>query len=632
MKLILIALMVVAAIARPYQGTYEIFETGPAVPSAWSLKMNSQVNSSQPFKLRIHLKNKNMDSLHQTIMNVSTPNHPSYGKHLTRQQVNDMIAPQQESFDGVMKLLKSYGIENKSSIQSDWIIVDGTIGDAEKLLQTKYQIYQHGETGKSTARTSNYSLPSNLHAHVDMISPTIVFSNPASPRLQELQASASDVDRRAAASQCNETITPACIKNLYNIGSFQGTHNTNNTFGVVGLLGEWIQQTDLDLFMKTFEGVSGGVNFSTIDIAGGTNPQNGVAGGEASLDMDYAVSLSYPTPVTFYSTLGDKSASAEDPMVALLHGLLAQEKMPNTMSMSYGLEEAGVSSSYAYKLCNLFGQVAARGGSFLVSTGDQGTTGNCIDPPGDSVFKANFPSSCPFLTSIGATKQIEPEVAWPDSSGGFSNFFSRPAYQAAAATKYLSTHANPALKKYYNATGRGYPDVSAQGSLFAVVANGSVSTWSGTSASTPTFAAIIALLNGDRLAHGLSPLGFLNPWLYNNAANMLNDVVGGAQGSCNDPTSGITGFAATPGWDPVTGLGTPDFGKMRMKSTGISTPETPTSVNPGNATDNTTGNPTPPGPAVTGNSTNATGTLSAYKYTAVVPLAWIALVLTFGPF
>ena len=115
------------------------------------------------------------------------------------------------------------------------------------------------------------------------------------------------------------------------------------------------------------------------------------------------------------------------------------------------------------------------------------------------------------------------------------------------------------------------------GSHFRVWVKGEPRLVGGTSASAPTFAAVIALLNDIRISEGKAPLGFLNPWLYSQAFLGLNDIEMG-----NNPGCGTQGFSvstdtpnpqthfeiiscsqAVPGWDPVTGLGTPDFGRLR---------------------------------------------------------------------
>lgn len=116
----------------------------------------------------------------------------------------------------------------------------------------------------------------------------------------------------------------------------------------------------------------------------------------------------------------------------------------------------------------------------------------------------------------------------------------------------------------WNATGRGYPDVSAlggEGNPYCIIVGGSFTGVAGTSAACPVFAATVAKLNELRLAKGGAPLGFLNPWLYGTASGAFNDVTVGR--NCGDPTcKGDDGFPAVTGWDAATGLGTPDFAKL----------------------------------------------------------------------
>lgn len=110
---------------------------------------------------------------------------------------------------------------------------------------------------------------------------------------------------------------------------------------------------------------------------------------------------------------------------------------------------------------------------------------------------------------------------------------------------------------YRDRTGRGLPDVSAVGVDFMVYTDGDAQGVSGTSASTPAVSGIIALVNDQLLAAGKRPLGFLNPFMYQNP-RMFRDITKGY----NDGGGvGIFkhGFYATAGWDPVTGLGTPNY-------------------------------------------------------------------------
>lgn len=149
------------------------------------------------------------------------------------------------------------------------------------------------------------------------------------------------------------------------------------------------------------------------------------------------------------------------------------------------------------------------------------------------------------------------------TGGGFSDFFDRPSYQSTVVANYLQNGPNLPPKSMFSQTGRGYPDVSLIGHNFEVVIAGSTYQVSGTSASTPSFAGLVVLVNGERIAKGKSPLGFLNPALYQLSSNAFHDITVGENNCCaGQPGSAVCcqyGFNATTGWDPVTGLGSINY-------------------------------------------------------------------------
>lgn len=184
-----------------------------------------------------------------------------------------------------------------------------------------------------------------------------------------------------------------------------------------------------------------------------------------------------------------------------------------------------------------------------------------------------------------------------------------PSYQSAAVNEYL-TNSPPPYPSYsttnneniganggiFNRAGRGYPDVSAIGDNVVIFNNvaptlsmsyflcplysrGNFVTFTpetfrwvmnifsvqntnvripvgGTSAAAPAFASILNLINEERIAANKSTVGFVNPTLYANP-QVLHDITSGTNPGCN-----TTGFSASAGWDPVTGLGTPNYPKM----------------------------------------------------------------------
>ena len=262
------------------------------------------------------------------------------------------------------------------------------------------------------------------------------------------------------------------------------------------------------------------------------------------------------------------------------------------ISTSYAYNEADLTPFYEMRQCHEYLKLGLQGTTILHSSGDYGVAGNggqCINTATGNytngefrflhmldyltrsgtygAFNPSFPGTCPYITSVGAT-QVKPgaSVTQPEeaaesviySGGGFSNVFGLPSYQAAAVGQYFKDHKPPYTSAQYNTsmTSRGIPDVSANGVNYVIAINGNFSYVYGTSASSPTFGSIITLINSARLSVGKSSVGFINPALYANPG-VLNDIVGGGNQGCGTP-----GFTAVSGWDPVTGLGTPNFPKM----------------------------------------------------------------------
>ena len=123
---------------------------------------------------------------------------------------------------------------------------------------------------------------------------------------------------------------------------------------------------------------------------------------------------------------------------------------------------------------------------------------------------------------------------------------------------YYKHYAPTYTSTLYNNTQkvRGYPDIAANGNNIVIYEQGSLSLEDGTSASAPIVASLISLINEQRLAAGKGTVGFINPVLYANPGAM-NDITVGS-----NPGAGTKGFQAVPGWDPVSGLGTPDYEKL----------------------------------------------------------------------
>lgn len=199
--------------------------------------------------------------------------------------------------------------------------------------------------------------------------------------------------------------------------------------------------------------------------------------------------------------------------------------------------------------------------TYFSSSGDDGATDKA-DEMGTQVAHVpttSFAADSPWVTSVGGTSVRHTgttfsEQAWNGSGGGFSRFYKTPSYQQdlpAEVQKQLNNR-------------RGVPDVSGDADPYTGLAfyeNGGWSIAGGTSASAPLWAGIIAV--ADQMAG--KPLGFINPALYKLASNQdtysqdFRDII---VGNNTNVAAGVQGYPAVPGWDPVTGLGTPNAEKL----------------------------------------------------------------------
>lgn len=404
-----------------------------------------------------------------------------------------------------------------------------------------------------------YSIPADLVGHVAVVYPTTTFPNAhRNAPISSVKTSERNTRTRSedVASSCADEITPACLQSLYGIPTTPATESSNK-LGVTGYGDNWANKADLKTFLKSYRtDLSASTTFSLETLDGGSDPQESDdAGLEADLDTQYTVGIATGVPITFIS-VGDQTQDGDlDGFLDTINYLLNQDAPPQVLTTSYGDYEPDIPIAMAENLCNAYAQLGARGVSLLFASGDGGVSG--VQSESCTTFVPEFPSGCPYMTSVGGTTGINPETAVYFSGGGFSNYWSRPSYQESVVSDYLS-YLGDTYSGLYNASGRGFPDVATQAENFIIAYEGDFETVSGTSCASPTFASIIALLNDELIAAGDSPLGFLNPWLYSTAATAFTDITSGNNPGCN-----TDGFNATVGWDPVTGLGTPNYAKLR---------------------------------------------------------------------
>lgn len=391
--------------------------------------------------------------------------------------------------------------------------------------------------------------------------------------------------------------TPSLLSRNYRIPMHEPVRHPRNSISVAEFLGQYYNPDDLDAFFKLM-GVREWGTRPKLSLIGENLPMAGsVLGGEAQLDIQYITSLAANVSTFFWSVPSIELATRQEPFLDWLMQLedTDDSEIPLVHSVSYSDDALTMPFWFKRRVNEEFMKLALRGITVLVASGDDGVSGNFVAKEGlkyCGVNREEFPSSSPWVTSVGGTQLAQENVpvcgyASEDvmvqcphdgevvctsdkgggitSGGGFSSDFPRPWYQHEAVEHYLHQTDNPVPsqdKLKYNKFGRAFPDLAALSSNYLVLMGEDLTAMSGTSASTPLVASMVARWNEDRLQQRMPPLGFLNPLLYqilSKHPSAFNDVQIGDNRCSRGSACCPTGFAAARGWDAVSGCGSPDF-------------------------------------------------------------------------
>eukprot|EP00465_Bigelowiella_longifila_P009308 CAMPEP_0185258216 /NCGR_PEP_ID=MMETSP1359-20130426/7169_1 /TAXON_ID=552665 /ORGANISM="Bigelowiella longifila, Strain CCMP242" /LENGTH=399 /DNA_ID=CAMNT_0027843613 /DNA_START=60 /DNA_END=1259 /DNA_ORIENTATION=+ len=391
-------------------------------------------------------------------------------------------------------------------------------------------------------RTESYSLPPEVAEVVDFVAPTTSFPPVNRPKIF------------TGTSRNGEQLGDGAkkLRSLYSVGDFVGGEAKGNRHAVTGFLEQHFHPADLKEFWTLSMGSVKAASPKVKQVGDGVSGLK--AGVEAELDIEYINALGAGIESEFWGFSGRSPDNKEnEPFLKWLQVVsnTSDEEVPLIFSTSYGEGETTTTMEIASRTNVEFQKAGVRGISLLFASGDSGA--GCSDDK----FVPNWPAGSPYVTGVGGTTGV-PEKAVGLASGGFCNRWAVQPWQKDAVSTYLSSAQDLPDPKYFNKTGRGFPDISAQATNFLVVANLIPTPGvAGTSCASPTASGVIALLNDVRLAQGKSSLGFLNPFIYQNA-DSFNDITEGRNSGC-----GEGGFPAAKGWDPVTGVGTPNFEKLK---------------------------------------------------------------------
>lgn len=561
------ALIVSAANASPLAASLGLPSLFDRIdkPASWTAA--GDANPDTTLKLAIGLKQGNMQGLEAKLLDVSNPASTSYGKWLSKAELESYTRPSDETVALVKQWLAAHDLTGSALSQPtpDWIEVTVPISKAESMLNTKYGLFKKND--KVVPGTLEYSLPAALHGHIDTIQPTNAFHASSA----SAHSGSAKLGRRSAnyngPSSCTKGVGAQCITDAYNV-DYVGTGNT--TLAVTGMINYSASHDDAASYLSQFFPKGQGTDFAEVAIGGASpnDPSNPTL--EGDLDTQTALSVGYPAPVTYVSVgPNDANAAFGDELYNLGTWMNSADSPPPVVSSSYLSEEPDYSSYYINRICNEFMKAGSRGITVLFCSGDQGVSGLNARTSCPNGYVPIFPATCPYVTAVGATQfsgstNAEEAVQFNfikggTSGGGFSNYYAAPSWQSADTKAYISKLPS-SLKGKYNATGRGFPDISLVGVWYHLVLGGKTEFAEGTSAATPAWASLLTQINDYRASLGKSSLGFINQALYTNknVRAALRDVSSGNNKGC-----GGNAFPSTSGWDAVTGLGSTNFAALR---------------------------------------------------------------------
>ncbi|KIJ15541.1 hypothetical protein PAXINDRAFT_99416 [Paxillus involutus ATCC 200175] len=618
-----------SALAEPNLSPYQLHEKRTDVPSGWSLDRRHSSDAVLPLRFALIQSNiEDVEKYLMEVSHPTSPNYGAHwtaSEIVKKFSPSDATVTtvrawlEENDFDGSRITVTP---------NRGWIEVHATVEEAERLLQTQYHVYGH-ETGHEHVACDAYHLPEHVRPHIDFVTPTVHFDSKIVKRSGSGgQGTARTIGQPGSGNQpksggriktlfnelenCDQQITPICLRALYGL-IYEPLAANKNSYGIVEYTPQAYVQSDLNIFATNFSQGLVGVAPQVVSIDGGyvqTEHTGFDYNGESNLDLQYGMNLvTSKQKVTLYQ-VGDMPQGAsfnnfldaidgtycsfeggDDPTEDGIYpddlpgGYTGPEacgtvKPANVISTSYTYNEADLTPFYTARQCAEYAKLGLMGVTVLYSSGDYGVAGYdgmCLEPNGTqtatgSIFNPSFPGTCPYITSVGATQVnpgssvLEPEGACEQiiySGGGFSNYFAMPEYQKEAVASYLKNYPPQYPPSIWNSTGtsRGFPDISANGANYVVAVDGALYLVYGTSCSSPVSGAIFTMINDARLAVGKKPIGFINPTIYSSSfVNTFNDITMGGNQGC-----GTAGYTAVPGWDPVTGLGTPNFPKLVAK-------------------------------------------------------------------
>jgi kumamolisin len=496
---------------------------------------------NQVMTLNIVLPLKDQSGLDRFLKALYDPASPTYRQFVTVPQFTERFGPSQKDYEDVVKFANKHKFSIIGGSRDGMnVVVRGSVSTVEKAFHLKIDSYRHtteNRTFYAPDREPTVDLPFSLW-HISGLDN---YSIPQ-PRLitKTAFAKAHGLNPDAVLTHATTGSGPsASFLGSDMRAAYYGGAALNGAGQNLGLL-EYAG-TDLDDLATYYKNVGQTNNvpvtlLSTDSTSTACLQSEGCDDSEQTIDMTQALGMA-PGLASLVLYIG-----ATD--TAIISAMTTHNPLPTSIGCSWGWTPADPNTLDPY-----FKKMAAQGQTFFAASGDNSTWSSSNEAwPADDANVVSVGGTD--LITAGAAGRWQSETAWVNSGGGISpDSIPIPSWQQIAGVINASNQAST--------TFRNGPDVAANANFtFYVCADQTAcasNQLGGTSFAAPMWAGYLALVNQQAAANGAPPVGFINPTIYarnvtSSYASDFHDVVSGTSGS----------FSATPGYDLVTGWGSPN--------------------------------------------------------------------------
>ena len=473
------------------------------------------------------------------------PNSGIYHEFLTPKEFTQRFGPSQADYNAVVRFAKDNGLTVVGGSRDGMEVqVKGTVSAVERAFHVTMRTYQHPAENRifySPDREPTTTLPFQLW-HISGLD-NYSIPHPLYVKKSEY-AAARGIDARTLVAHATTGSGPSASflgsdmrAAYYGSGSLTGA---GQNLGLLEYYGTDL--ADLNTYYANVHQTNK-VPVTLLSTDGTSTSclaSQGCDDTEQTLDMTQALGMA-PGLASLTMYVGSSDT-------AIISAMTTHSPLPQTIGCSWGWTPADPSTLDPY-----FQKMSAQGQNFFAASGDNSTWSRRNEAwPADDDYVVSVGGTD--LTTTSAGGAWKSETAWADSGGGIS-----PDRIAIPSWQKLSGVINSSNRG--STTYRNGPDVSANANFtFYVCADQTTCTaneYGGTSFAAPMWAGYIALVNQQRVASGLTTIGFINPTIYSIG-------VSSSYGSdFHDITSGTSGsYSAVKGYDLVTGWGSPNAGLL----------------------------------------------------------------------